>query len=242
MVRNSYTLTDMQLYAQDNNGLCLSTEYKNNFTPLLWKHLSCGNTWTACWRNINNLNTWCPYCSYKIPSLNTLMDFAKTKQGFLLSATYVSSSSPLLWKCNNDHQWKATWNNIRKDNGTWCPECYQLKSEKECISLFSSIFNIPFTKHRIYFNTSNKKQYLEFDGYNETSKIAVEYHGRQHYELVSLFHKETHDFLDQLRRDSIKREYCNTNNIHLFEVPYTQSSSLSKYINNLYLEFINGKS
>ena len=38
-----------------------------------------------------------------------------------MSTRYVSSSESLIWECEQEHQWQATYNSIRR--GTWCPVC-----------------------------------------------------------------------------------------------------------------------
>lgn len=43
------------------NGECLSTTYKNNRAPLLWK-CDKGHEWFACYNNVSR-NTWCPVCA-----------------------------------------------------------------------------------------------------------------------------------------------------------------------------------
>lgn len=45
----------------EKNGKCLSTEYINNRTDLLWE---CENkhVWKACMDNVKS-GSWCPYCS-----------------------------------------------------------------------------------------------------------------------------------------------------------------------------------
>ena len=45
-------------------GECLSTEYRNNHTPLRWCcHL--GHEWTSSLNNVKDAGSWCPQCSSK---------------------------------------------------------------------------------------------------------------------------------------------------------------------------------
>ncbi len=48
--------------AEERGGKCLSSEYKNNATPMLWKCAN-GHKWKARYANIRN-GRWCPECSY----------------------------------------------------------------------------------------------------------------------------------------------------------------------------------
>ena len=53
--------------------------------------------------------------------------------------------------------------------------------------------------------------------------IGIEYQGKQHYEPVEFFGGEEQFLLNQ-KRDNIKREYCDKNNIPLLELKYTLSN------------------
>jgi len=43
------------------------------------------------------------------------------EMGELLSKSYKNANTPLLWQCENGHQWKASFANVQ--TGTWCPHC-----------------------------------------------------------------------------------------------------------------------
>jgi len=60
---------------------------------------------------------------------------------------------------------------------------------------------------------------LSLDFYNATKKIAIEVQGAQHRKYVPFFHGgHKSNYLDQLRRDKQKMEFCSTNEIKLMEV------------------------
>lgn len=46
---------------------------------------------------------------------------AAEKNGTLVSTEYLNARTPLTWRCEHGHVWKATVSNIKA--GTWCPEC-----------------------------------------------------------------------------------------------------------------------
>jgi len=48
--------------------------------------------------------------------------------------------------------------------------------------------------------------------------LAVEVQGRQHREFVAFFHKTNADFKAQQKRDSVKQEWCERNNIRLVKI------------------------
>ena len=54
-------------------------------------------------------------------TIEEMQQIAANKGGKCLSDTYTSSSSKLLWECEEGHQWEAVPYSIRQ--GTWCPHC-----------------------------------------------------------------------------------------------------------------------
>jgi len=59
---------------------------------------------------------------------------------------------------------------------------------------------------------------LRFDFYNANKKIAVEVHGAQHTKYVPFFHGRKSKFVEQIRRDQQKIDFCELNNITLVEI------------------------
>ncbi|MFW9822151.1 MAG: hypothetical protein ACFFE4_04410 [Candidatus Thorarchaeota archaeon] len=57
-----YSIDDMKKFAKSKNGDCLSCEYKNMKSSLLWKCGDCGNEWFASPTSIIHQGTWCPRC------------------------------------------------------------------------------------------------------------------------------------------------------------------------------------
>ena len=59
---------------------------------------------------------------------------------------------------------------------------------------------------------------LTLDFYNANKKIAVEVQGAQHTKFVKHFHKNRLKYVDQLKRDEHKLNFCQANKIQLAEV------------------------
>lgn len=55
------SIEEMQGVAEERGGKCLSTEYKNSNSPLLWE-CAHGHTWKATPGSVKS-GTWCPECS-----------------------------------------------------------------------------------------------------------------------------------------------------------------------------------
>ena len=64
---------------------------------------------------------------------------------------------------------------------------------------------------------------LMLDVYCPKYKVAAEYHGRQHFEYVSYFHKDRQDFIEGQKRDERKMELCKEQGIALIVLRYNDT-------------------
>ena len=106
--------------AKEREGKCLSSEYSNSSTKLLWK-CDKGHKWEAIPSTVRH-GAWCPHCAGNAKNtMESLVGFAKEKRGECLSNEYKGAHKKLLWACEKGHKWEATAGHVV--NGTWCPEC-----------------------------------------------------------------------------------------------------------------------
>ena len=111
----------MQKIAILQGGKCLSNQYLNNWTKLLWE-CKRGHRWEAVPKEVKNNNTWCPFCSKRAPkTIEDMRAIAKERGGKCLSNTYINSHTKLLWECTEGHRWEAPYGNIQQ--GHWCGKC-----------------------------------------------------------------------------------------------------------------------
>lgn len=66
---------------------------------------------------------------------------------------------------------------------------------------------------------------LKLDIYCPSYNIAIEYHGRQHFEYVAHFHSSYEDFIRSKERDERKIALCNDQNISLIAFRYCDDLS-----------------
>lgn len=129
---------------------------------------------------------------------------------------YVSSQTSILHRCKVDGcEWMARPNGILRGSG--CPKCNESHGEKE-ISKWLDKHNISYQRQKTFDDCKDKIK-LRFDFYLHNYNILVEYNGIQHYEPIEYFGGQN-SFENQILRDNIKKEYCQKNNIILFEIPY----------------------
>ncbi len=112
------------------------------------------------------------------------------------------------------------------------------KHEEECRRIFQDIFGVRFKSCRPdWLKNPVTKRNLELDGFNENIKtplgygLAFEYDGIQHGQFNSHFHKNTDEFVYQVKKDSWKDLKCKEKNIVLIRVPhYVAFQDLTRYI------------
>ncbi len=115
--------------ASSRGGRCLSTEYVNADTRLLWA-CGAGHRWTATPASIKS-GHWCSACAHNQRlELKALQQLARERGGKCLSTTYINNRYSLLWECKRRHRWKAAPANVKGGKGkrgTWCLKCYNLR-------------------------------------------------------------------------------------------------------------------
>jgi hypothetical protein len=134
----------MQEIARKRGGRCLSTNYKNGRTPLLWECAN-GHCWKASPANVKGgrrkKGTWCFECYHSRRafhdkySIQTMRTIAAARGGRCLSQEYVGSKSKLTWQCALGHRWQALPASVV--HGTWCPVC--ARNQRLRLSQFQDI-------------------------------------------------------------------------------------------------------
>lgn len=85
--------------------------------------------------------------------------------------------------------------------------------------------NIEFEYQKFIKHKNGKYQYFDFYLEYNGRKICIEYNGEQHYK-DSYFCNKKLDLKNQLKQDNMKLQYCNENNIEMFEISYKKNDML----------------
>ncbi|MBC8437133.1 hypothetical protein H8D85_02295 [bacterium] len=75
---------------------------------------------------------------------------------------------------------------------------------------------------------SDKNTTMYLDIYFPALKLAVEYHGEQHFKFPNFFHKTQKEFKDAQKRDSIKKKLLKKHSIKLIEWKYNETITEEK--------------
>ena len=120
------TIGEIKEFVKKYNGDCLSNQYENQSTPLLWR-CEYGHTWEMTWKQIKR-GSWCRTCfnleseNHRTKkSLTEMQELAFKRGGKCLSNTYNNANSRLEWECSEGHRWRATPGSVKY--GSWCKVC-----------------------------------------------------------------------------------------------------------------------
>ena len=115
-----------------------------------------------------------------------------------------------------------------------CPVCYQMKSAGEQrIAAFLDKNKIEYMPQKT-FAPLNKSKY-RFDFYIPKLNWAIEYQGEQHYMERNFFKDDLNTIQ---KRDAIKREYCQNNNIKLFEISYKDLKNIENVLTSMFNDYL----
>ena len=79
----------------------------------------------------------------------------------------------------------------------------------------------------------NSKQKLRFDFYIKELNVCIEFQGIQHYKPINYFGGESR-YNSQVKKDNIKVNFCNENNIKLIRIPYFEIDNIEKILKSAF--------
>jgi Zn finger protein HypA/HybF involved in hydrogenase expression len=103
--------------------------------------------------------------------------------------------------------------------GHGCPKCNSSKGELQ-IKNYLDQRNFKYIQQKSFEGCRYKLE-LYFDFYLPDYNLCIEFQGEQHYKPIKRWGGLKKLEITQIR-DSIKREFCINNNIHLLEIKYTE--------------------
>ena len=111
-----------------------------------------------------------------------------------------------------------------------CPICRESIGEKQ-IRIILDSNNIKYVREKT-FKECKDIGLLRFDFYLPKYNMCIEFDGRQHFETSQLWGGEG-ELKNIQRRDNIKNNYCENNNINLIRIKYDEKIDLLNLINKL---------
>ena len=192
------------------------TGYDNNIS---FECLTCNNTWDVSFSNVKKIKQ-CPYCygNKKLTSEDVDSWLSDNNIPLERIGEYVRYHDHTLMRCLKcEHTWGASIAHIKSGKG--CPNCASSKGEIAIYNILKK-YGIEFKKE-YKFEDCRDKLPLSFD-FAILNKgdvaLLIEHDGLQHYKAIGYFGGEE-GFKVIQRRDKIKNDYCERNNIRLLRIP-----------------------
>lgn len=232
---NKITCDTIRNYLKNNNYTCelLSNEYTDCDSKLEFK-CECGDIFYASWSNIKSMTGLCKKCAMTPITHNDYMvRISKYLDRFDVITKYNGSDKNISIKCKKcgfviNQRAKHTY-----ERGIYCPCCDGTKGE-QYISNYLLVNNIDFIP-QYKFEDCKYINPLPFDFYLPKYNLCIEYQGQQHYYAVDFFGGED-KFKEQVKRDKIKKDYCNNNNINLLEISYENFNNIDDVLNSIFID------
>jgi hypothetical protein len=219
-----------------NNIQIIELNYKNCYSKGKFKCMSCGKTFIKTLRNLLN-GYGCYRCSNnKRTQIRDTEDFiwkSRKKHGDKYNyskSMFINSTTKIIIICPKHGEFKQLPSSHVNKN-TECPKCCSSKGEKEVRRILN--------KHNINFKEQFKIKEclnilpLPFDFVifkNSRLQLLIEYDGELHYKEWHKPKKGQNRLREIRKRDRIKTNYCNINNIPLLRIPYWERENIETII------------
>jgi hypothetical protein len=245
--RNKTKINEVEKMLIDrHNGKIVIKEYCGNMNdPSTFECVICGWSWSVPCKNVTTVGTGCPNCfnirrgsSLVVPfdaALERLFEMHGDNITMLeYGGGLVNIAKFLCNICGTS--WSVKASDVISQ-GHSCPTCKQSKGETKIRKYLKKI-NVEF-KPEFYFSDCVHKRMLPFDFYVPRYNLCIEYQGIQHHEPIAFFGGEN-SLADVQKRDKIKLDYCNTNNIPFLRINFWDFDNieeiLEKHIKEIYNE------
>lgn len=184
----------------------------------------------------------CPTCAKMIRAekrMSTKEHFAKkvyaVNQDIEVIGEYKGVHDYIQCRCRIcGTEWSSIASNLYTGKAG-CPLCNNSVGERELENYLKSKC-VNYVRQKTFDGCEDIDK-LRFDGYDIDNNIAFEFQGEQHYFPVDFGHDGEevayNNYISLLRRDSIKRKYCNDHQIKLIEIPYWERWNVANYLDGL---------
>ena len=215
------------------NCKLLSTEYINTLTPLIIQ-CECGKIFKRPLKTIVRKTAICKCdeCTkfYSNQSKRTSCDDIKKYLetfGYELISTECKNNHELLeMKCDKGHIFKMKFTKFYH-RGHRCPHCKESKGERAILNILEKYKENYI--HQYIFNDCKFKQPLRFDFYLPKYNCCIEFDGEQHFKIMDWF-GGLDGFINTKIRDTIKNEYCKSNDIELIRISYLEIEDIENIL------------
>lgn len=210
----------------DNNRLikriedCIDGQTKINWQCLIY---NCNYIWVATPSHVL-ISTGCPKCSRRLRLTDDMIDqkLLENNRQIKRLGNCINARTNTDWQCLIcNYSWLSTPDSILNKK-TGCPKCKLYRNEKIMVNLFQE-FSYDFIAEFSLSKIKPISRQFKFDLYSNKYRLAIEYDGRQHFEVVKYSKKMSDEqALAELKErqinDEYKNNFCKENNIKLIRI------------------------
>jgi hypothetical protein len=227
--RIPYTNIEIDEYLMKNKILIKRLGgYKNSRSRISWQCLVCNKKWITSFSRIKTKQSICARCNNHIAQkTNEDIDLFIDSHNLPLKriGEYINSYTKIDFQCDMcDYIWMVQPCEITrigsrgKGNGSGCPKCARGRNEK---IVGKTLEKLEFEQQRIRIDLPTGQKMFPDYFFPELNMI-IEYNGIQHYQITQFgsqsLESAQQSFEKQIKRDSQMREYCQEQNIELWEI------------------------
>lgn len=227
-----YTEEEFEELVRDKKDFTLISKYVNYRTKLEVRH-SCGYEFKVFPSNFIYNESGCPKCYGNMPKTNEA--FTEEIEGLVgreysLESSYTGNKNKITVKHNEcGRSYDVTPDKFLR--GGRCPNCFFSRGEKR-IKEFLDEMSIDYLREYVIDECRHKLPLpFDFAVFNKERLILlIEYDGDQHF-IPKDFWGGKKGLEETKKRDSIKDNYCEENEIKLLRIPYTDFDNVEKILN-----------
>lgn len=116
------TLSDLQKYAEENDGTLISEKYNGVKVKYEWRCKG-NHEFERTWPNMRAAKYFCPKCSEKEDALARMREYAETHGGVCLATEYFDVKYSYLWKCSKGHEFTKSYERMMRNKGIFHGRC-----------------------------------------------------------------------------------------------------------------------
>ena len=240
--KHNYSLDFVKKYISSFGCILIDDNYVNG-NQKLNLICDCGENFETTFNKFKNRNkTKCNKCSIgrknnTYLTIEEVIDYLESKSLVLMS-DYHNSSSKIKLLCTCGDIFETNFNKVRNSNKIRCNKCTKSMSKIEILTKEYLIkHNILFKSQYIFDDLKTRYNvYLRFDfaifDKDNNLKLLLELDGQQHFKPIDRFGGEKQLEINQ-NNDNRKNNYCQTNNIKLFRIPYWKFNKINEELTEI---------
>ena len=174
----------------------------------------------------------CPECTRHYWSNDEFLERVKKYHGNKYDYSKINYNgewSKIEVICPKHGNWFPYAHNFASEsNHCGCPKCKESNGERS-VRVWLENHNINY-KSEFRFSECKDKEELPFDFYLKEKNTVIEFQGKQHYKISTLWKDNNKFFLKRKHHDWLKRKFARDNNIKYLAIPYWELPNLNKIL------------